>query len=63
MSENMPKVIQSIVNNSFFDVDQLKEECRKLVEATTFKNNKLEIDISPSKVLDSFKSCEKEFIG
>jgi hypothetical protein len=28
MSENMPKVIESIANGSFFDSEALREECR-----------------------------------
>lgn len=36
MSENMPKVIENIMSGEYSEVDLLKDECKKLVEAVHY---------------------------
>lgn len=38
MSENMPKVIQSIINGEINDLDTFKKDCRQLIEITKLNN-------------------------
>ncbi|EGR28180.1 hypothetical protein IMG5_181090 [Ichthyophthirius multifiliis] len=63
MNENMPKVIESIKNGEYTDVDIFKSECKSIVESISYKENKgFEIDIKPEKYIDSFSRTEQECI-
>jgi len=61
MSENMPKVIDSLVVGQYDDVDSVKEETKKLLDSVHMTQQKLEIDFRPDKVVDAFLNCQKEF--
>lgn len=63
MSDNMPKVIDSIINSEYTDVDVLKQECKKLVDSINYSEKRgIEIDIQPEKSIESFSLTEKDII-
>lgn len=59
MNDNMPKVIESIVNNEYTDAEVLRLECKKLVDSVSYSDKKgLEIDIRPEKSIEAFSHIE-----
>jgi hypothetical protein len=47
MGDNMPKVIENIINGEYSDVDILKDECKKLVDSIQVNNNQIDLDFHP----------------
>jgi len=47
MGENMPKVIENIINGEYSDVDILKDECVKLIDSIHVTDNRIDIDFHP----------------
>ena len=47
MGENMPKIIENIINGEYSDVDVLKDECKKLIDRVTVTDNHIDIDFHP----------------
>ncbi|KAL4436299.1 hypothetical protein ABPG74_015890 [Tetrahymena malaccensis] len=63
MNEHMPKVIDSIVNSEYTDVEALRSECKKLVDSINYSEKKgIEIDIRPEKSIESFSVTEQDII-
>ncbi len=63
MSENMPKVIEGIINGDFTDVTQLKAECRKLIDSCKLSaDKKIELEFRPEKSLEGFRTVETQFV-
>lgn len=63
MSNNMPKVVESILNGEYSDADLLKAECAKLVDSVHYSEKKgLIIDIQPEKAIQAFSQTEQEVV-
>lgn len=63
MNENMPKVIEAIINSEYTDVDILTRECKKLVDSISYSDkNGIDIDIKPEKAIQTLSITEQEII-
>lgn len=63
MSENMPKVISSLMSGEINDIDTFRKDCKQLIEITKLNSqSKLDIEINPNKILDDYKISQQDFI-
>lgn len=57
----MPKVIESILHNEYCEADELKQECKKLVDSITYSDKRgIEIETRPEKSIETFGKVESE---
>ncbi|CAK66025.1 unnamed protein product (macronuclear) [Paramecium tetraurelia] len=61
---NFPQIFQQILNSQYKNVDQLKQDVRKIIDnVSQLQAGKIEIDFKPQKLYDQYQKASQESIS
>ncbi|CAD8057396.1 unnamed protein product [Paramecium primaurelia] len=61
---NFPQIFQQILNSQYKNVDQLKQDVRKIIENVSQQQaGKIEIDFKPQRLFDQYQKASQEAIA